>query len=56
MPFIVIQIADKAKKLKSWYGVNVAPEATMSDIYSQFACGELDNGGICFIFRLKCSV
>ena len=39
MPFIVINISQKARCLKPWYGVSVPSEMTIADIYSEFSSG-----------------
>ena len=39
MAFIVINISQKARCLKPWYGVSVPSEMTIADIYSEFSSG-----------------
>ena len=45
MPFVIAQIRQGAKVLKSWYARCVVPgNSTIADLFRQFSDGSLDNG------------
>ena len=44
MVMAVLQIRSLGKILNPWYACNVAKNATLSDVYSEFSSGSLDQG------------
>ena len=40
--FVVLRIRDGCKTIKEWYGVSIAGEITLSDVFADFASGTLD--------------